>query len=142
MGTKMIYKENILRYASTILLLICLIFGCNEETTAPVNNDPIITSIVAFPSSVNLADSFAVVCSAYEPDDDSLYYDWFCTSGARISGAEPSTPSFLYHTRENIRILYAPDSIISQIDSIRVSCDVRDGKGGGHSADIFVRIIE
>ena len=77
-----------------------------------------------------------------DPDGDSLYYDWFCTSGARISGAPPSSPFVLYNTRENIRVFYAPDSVNSQLDSIRIFCDVRDGIGGLKSASVFVGIIQ
>lgn len=121
-------------------LLLISIIGCNEESTAPENNDPVITSLVAFPSSVQLSDSFAVICSAYEPDGDSLFYDWSCTSGAGISGVPQKHPPFLFHTKENIRIFYAPDSISNQNDSIRIDCHVRDGKGGGKSAWVYVGI--
>lgn len=133
-------KKNI--PVDIILLLLIIIVGCEEQVTAPENNDPIITSINAFPTSVQLSDSFAVVCSAYDPDGDTLVYDWFCTSGASIKGVEPSAPSFLYHTKENIRIFYSPDSVINQIDTIRITCDVRDVKGGGKSAWLFVAIIQ
>lgn len=83
-----------------------------------------------------------MVCSAYEPDDDSLFYDWFCSSGAKISGSHPSTPFSLYNTRENIRIFYAPDSVSSQIDSIRIDCTVRDGKGGVAVTWLYVGLIQ
>jgi hypothetical protein len=136
------YKKITLRIISIVLFILILIVGCDEETTAPQNNDPVITSLIAFPTSVNLSDSFAVVCSAYEPDGDSLFYDWSCTSGARISGVPPNDPPFLFNIKENIRIFYAPDSISSQNDSIRIDCHVRDGKGGGKSVWIYVGIIQ
>ena len=134
--------KNILISISVILFSLILVSGCDEEATAPQNNGPIITSINAFPSSIQLSDSFAVICSAYDPDGDSLFYDWFCTSGASIKGAHPGSQFVLYNTTENIRVFYAPDSIITQIDSIRIDCDVRDGKGGVKSAWVYVRIIE
>lgn len=140
MGKNMICQKRILTSIFIILFLLISINGCNEETTSPENNDPVITSLIAFPSSVQLSDSFAVVCSAYEPDGDSLFYDWSCTSGATINGAHPSSPWILYHSKENVRVFYAPDSILNQNDSIRIDCHVRDGKGGGKSAWIYVGI--
>lgn len=133
-------KTIVLINVFTVLFLLISLSGCNEESTSPENNDPVITSLFAFPSLVQLSDSFAVVCSAYNPDGDSLFYDWSCTSGARISGAHPGSPFILYHTRENIRVFYAPDSLLDQNDSIRIDCHVRDGKGGGTSAWIYVGI--
>ena len=138
----MSYQKLVFIKIAIFSFLILFFIRCEEESIAPVNNDPIVTSINAFPTSVELSDSFAVICSAYEPDGDSLFYDWSCTSGATISGAHPITPFILYHTTENIRIFYAPDSVSSQIDSIRVDCHVRDGKGGGKSTWIFVAIIK
>ena len=121
--------------------LVALSGGCKNETTiAPVNHNPVIASIYAFPSHVQSSDSFVVVCSAYEPDGDSLFYDWFCTSGASIQGAYPPGSFSLYHTRENARIFYAPDSLHNTQDSIRVDVDVRDGKGGGAGKWLFVQL--
>ena len=137
----MIYKKIILTKYIFFSLLFISIIGCNEESVTPKNNPPVITSINVFPSSVQLSDSFAVVCSAYEPDGDSLFYDWFCTSGAKIKGADNIVPWILYHTKENIRIFYSPDSVSNQIDSIRIDCNVRDGKGESKSTHIFVGII-
>lgn len=115
-----------------------LLWGCNdEETTAPINNDPVITAVRAFPNLVAPADSFAVFCLAYEPDGDSLFYDWSCTSGASVQGSDSRTPGLLNHTRENVRIFYAPDSYNGQ-DSIRVDVHVRDYNGGGVSAWLLV----
>ena len=133
-------NKNTLLSSSTFLFLLIMFIGCDEKTTDQQNNDPVIMSIVAFPTSVQLSDSFAVVCSAYEPDGDSLFYDWSCTSGAKISGASPYESFSLFNTKENIRVFYAPDSLYGQNDSIRVECHVRDGKGGGKSAWIFVAI--
>lgn len=124
-----------------LLLLAALVASCkNETSTAPVNRSPVITSLYAFPGHVQSSDSFVVVCSAYEPDGDSLFYDWSCTSGASIKGAHPPGSFTLFHTRENARVFYAPDSLHTSQDSIRVDVHVRDGKGGGVSNWLFVRL--
>ena len=127
------------------ILLIGILFlffsiSCQEETTAPENNDPVISSMTAFPEQVELSDSFIVITEAYDIDGDSLFYDWSCTSGASIKGAPAWSPFELSNTKDNNRIFYAPDSVSNQIDSIRVFCHIRDGKGGGISGWIFVGI--
>jgi hypothetical protein len=122
------------------ILFLFFSISCQEETTAPENNDPVISSITAFPVQVQLSDSFIVITEAYDIDRDSLFYDWSCTSGASIKGAPTWSPFQLSNTKNNTRIFYAPDSVSNQIDSIRVDCHVRDGKGGGISGWIYVGI--
>ncbi len=121
-----------------VLILLC--GGCNEQTTAPANHNPTVTSLVAFPDQVHSRDSFAVVCSAFDVDGDSLVYDWSCTSGASIRGGDPLVPWTLFNARENIGIFYAPDSANNHQDSIRIDVNVRDGKGGGSSRFTFVSL--
>ncbi len=135
-------KNHVLLCSITVLFLLIIFVsnGCKDKVTAPTNQNPIITSVVAFPDSVFSSDSFAVVCSAYDPDGQSVVYDWSCTSGATIKGADPLNPSMLYNTTENIRQFYAPDSAHTTQDSIRVFVDVRDGIGGGKSAWVFIKL--
>ena len=127
-------------WSLTLLFSVVLAWGCGGEKTAgPVNNDPVIMSVHAFPSWVAPSDSFAVFCSAYEPDGDSLFYDWSCTSGS-VQGAPRHTPYQLFNTTENVRVFYAPDW--SAVDSIRVFVHVRDGKGGGVSGWAFIGLSD
>ena len=127
------------------IVLIGMLFSlftlsCEKDTTGPKNNDPVISSLSAFPTKVQLSDSFIVICEAYDVDGDSLFYDWSCTSGASIKGTPTWSPFELSNTIENNRIFYAPDSLNSQIDSIRVFCHVRDGRGGGITDWVFISI--
>lgn len=115
-------------------LVICLQAACKEGTTEsppPVNHHPVITSVVTFPEIVRPSDSLIVVCNAYDPDGDSLFYDWYSSGIVRIRGALPGLPA-LFHTRENTRVFYSPDSmyVTAPLDSFRLECAVRDGKGG------------
>ena len=127
-------------WRTSLFCLVVLSGGCKDQTTnAPINHSPVITSIYAFPSHVQSSDSFIVVCSAYEPDGDSIFYDWFCSNGTAIQGAPPGSWS-LYNTRENKRIFYAPDSSHNTDDSLRIGVELRDGKGSGTSGGIFVHL--
>lgn len=133
----MITRQRVL-WVVLLLSVAALSWGCDDEnTTAAINNDPVITSVRAFPNLVALSDSFVVFCSVYEPNGDSLFYDWSCTSGASVQGGDSRTPWQLNHTTENVRVFYAPDTDNGQ-DSIRVDVHVRDSKGGGASAWLLV----
>ena len=123
-----------------VILLFTGILACEKDLTSSRNNDPIIQSMSSFPNVVQFSDSFIVYCEAYDIDDDSLFFDWSCTSGASIKGSSAQVPFELYHTSENNRIFYAPDTLTSQIDSIRIFCNVRDGKGGIAIDWIFVEL--
>ncbi len=123
-----------------VILLFAGILACKKDLTRPKNNDPIIQSTSSFPNVVQFSDSFIVYCEANDIDDDSLFFDWSCTSGASIKGASAHVPFMLYHTTENNRIFYDPDTLASQIDSIRIFCNVRDGKGGSAISWIFVKL--
>ena len=122
------------------IFFLILIFACDDDITDPKNNAPVIYSLASFPNEVQFSDSFIVFCDAHDIDGDSLFYDWSCTSGASIKGASKSIPFQLSNTKENNRIFYAPDSLTVQQDSIRVFCDVRDGKGGAKTDWVFIKL--
>lgn len=125
---------------SVLLFLLLISTGC-EESTSPSNHDPAVTSIVAFPNQVQEADSFAVICSAYDQDGDSLFYDWSCTNhAASIKGAPPENPFQLLNSKDNIMIFYATDSLLYQNGHAAIFCDVRDRNEGLKTVTIFVAI--
>lgn len=96
----------------------------------PQNNNPEILSLDVFPDVVKPSDSLIVICEAIDPDGDTLVYDWITTGVVRIKG---SNYHYLYHTSENSRIFYAPDSshATAPQDTFWIQCVVRDVKGGG-----------
>ncbi|MBK8166467.1 MAG: hypothetical protein IPK64_10985 [bacterium] len=113
--------------------------GCSsDDTTAPPNSDPIITAVRFFPAQVTPADSFAVFCTAHEPDGDALLYDWSCTSG-RIQGSNGLQPLHLNNTTENVRVFYTSDDPNGPT-SIRVDVVARDGRGCSASAFLMVDV--
>jgi hypothetical protein len=122
--------------------------GC---VTEPVNRDPTVSSIVAFPNPAQQSDSFLVTCNAHDRDGDALTYDWSCgINQASIKGAPPEKPYELKGSRDNMRVFYAPDSIpcvitpdciICMNSHAAIFCDVRDGKGGLKTVTITVPIL-
>ena len=130
------------------ILLIMLQAGCVNE---PVNHDPTVSSIVAFPNPAQQSDSILVICDARDQDADALTYDWSCgIHQASIKGAPPEKPYELIGTRDNKRVFYTPDSLPCVItpDSViclnshaAIFCDVRDGRGGLKTVTITVPIF-
>jgi hypothetical protein len=110
------------------LLLSC--FNCTKENPMqPQNNSPEILSLDVFPDVVKPSDSLIVICEAIDPDGDTLVYDWITSGVVRIKG---SNYHRLYHTSENTRIFYAPDSlhVSAPQDTFWIQCFARDVKGG------------
>lgn len=113
------------------MFVLLNISSCNESPVeVKENKEPVIFSLVAFPDVVYPNDSLIVICNAYDPDADTLVYDWI-TSGSivRIKG---SNHPWLYNTKENSQIFYAPDSqfVSAPQDTFWIQCAARDGKGG------------
>jgi len=96
-----------------------------EITVPPIdNNPPIISDLTANPSSININQTTTIICSASDPDGDSLTYTWTKTGGTfegnttgpTITWRAPSTP-----------------------DTYTVECEVSDGKeSDSKSVDISV----
>ena len=111
-----------------IIFLILILVGCEDDPVKPENHHPIIKSLTAFPDVIGSQDSVIIICNAYDPDGDSLVYDWITDGRVKIKGA-PDFDLFLYHTYENSRIFY-PRNSVTPPDTLWVKCFTRDVKGG------------
>lgn len=61
------------------LAVMAMMVGCvqpqpTEQSSAPQN--PVITSVTANPSTVQVGQSSVVTCDAYDPQGKSLSYNW------------------------------------------------------------------
>jgi len=125
-----------------LVLSLLLNQSCKEDDNPvkPTNHNPEILSLKVFPNMVIPSDSLIVICEAMDPDGDTLVYDWITTGVVRIKGAFQDD-HFLYHTTENTRIFYAPDSlhVLTPIDTFWIQCITRDVRGG--SAGGIVKFI-
>jgi hypothetical protein len=131
----------------TILLIMILLLNikCNNNPVEvkQENREPVILSVTVFPEIVKPHDSLIVICNAYDPDGDTLVYDWITTGVVRIKGAFGDDFS-LYNTYENSRIFYAPDSlhVSSPKDTFWVQCFARDRKGKSTAKIIHFTVIK
>ena len=116
------------KYLLIIAITFLIIFGCEDDPVKPENNQPIIKSLTAFPNVIGLQDSVIIICNAYDPDSDTLVYDWRTDGRARIKDGQ-ADGYFLYHTFENSRIVYPRESLTPP-DTCWVKCFARDVKGG------------
>jgi len=119
-----------------LCVLTCL-SSCGTKTPLePVNRDPAVQSLFAFPASIPPGDSAVVVCHATDPDGDPVLFDW--TSDCRLikQGDHGGT----VYSRGNTLVVYAGACASAPVDTGWVSCEVRDGRGGGAYAGT-IRIV-
>lgn len=138
-------KSLLRRMEQSIILMtiILLIINCQNNPVKPENYSPVIFYLVAFPDVVKPNDSLIVICNAYDPEDDTLVYDWYTSGVVRIKNGDPNFPA-LYNTYENAQIFYAPDSqfVSAPQDTFRIQCATRDRKGGMDVETIFFLVIK
>ena len=126
------------KYLLIIAITFLIIFGCEDDPVKPENNQPIIKSLTAFPDVVGVQDSVIIICNAYDPDGDTVVYDWITDGRVKIKGSR-AYEHFLYHTYENSRIVYPTQYVNLPVDTLWVQCMVRDVKGG--SVGSIVRFV-
>lgn len=125
-----------LRWCRTLTRAIvsCGLLGlssCGEDLPlAPVNRDPAVQSLVAFPESLSPGDSAVVVCRATDPDGDRVVFDWFAHGQLVLTGFDGT---FAY-SRGDTMVVYAEKGAAAPVDTGWVSCHVRDLRGGGADA--------
>ncbi|MCW5894261.1 MAG: hypothetical protein KIT50_01570 [Bacteroidetes bacterium] len=74
-------------------ILIVLLAGCvqpgDDAVNAPGNRDPVIGSLTASPSSVDVGSSSTITVVATDPENQPLSYKWSASTGD-IIGEGPS----------------------------------------------------
>jgi len=109
-------------------ILVCLP-SCGVKTPLePVNRSPVVESLIAFPTNITLGDSAVVVCHATDPDGDSVVFDWSSDCRLIMQGGSGQATA---NNRGNTLVVYAGACAAAPLDTGWVSCEVRDGKGGG-----------
>ena len=110
---------------SAIIFSVLIVFLRCSSPSDPKNSPPIIFEILAVPDTVAPRDTSSLFCTANDPDNDILTYNWQATAGTIIgSGA--------------IVTWNAPDSS----GSYTIRCNANDGKGGVDSSAIHIEVEE
>lgn len=119
---------------------LSLFFSCDDNPvdSKPENRRPVILSLTVFPEVIGPSDSAIVVCNAFDPDGDTLVYDWITDARLKIKGALPPGDTRLFNTFENSRIFYPTQQAI---DTVWVQCFARDRKGKS-DAELVLFIVK
>ena len=90
-----------------VMSIILLFVSCEDNSVKPENQNhrPVIFSLSVFPNIIGPQDSAIVICNAYDPDGDTLVYDWISDGKSKIKGTL-FDELFLYNTYENYRVVY------------------------------------
>ena len=112
---------------AAIVALTTTLSACNNpvEPKPPANRSPIILSLRVFPEAIR--DSVIVVCDAFDPDADTLTYDWITDGRLNPKGAQPGEHSIL-DSSSNSHIFYL-NTTLPSFDTVFVQCLARDVRG-------------
>lgn len=129
------------RRLTRVLALCALAYLCScgvKTPLEPVNRSPVVQSLFAFPTSISPGDSAVVVCQATDSNGDSLQFDWSSDCRLVMQGAR-GLP--FANGRGNTLVVYAGACASAPLDTGWVTCDVRDGRGGGAYAGTVYIVI-
>jgi hypothetical protein len=135
----MIRRSRIILRTLALCVLTCLT-GCGVKTPLQLAfHSPVVQSLVAFPTTISPGDSAVVVCQATDADGDTVLFDW--SSDCRLIREGDSNSSFTSYSRGGSLVVYPGPCVRAPLDTGRVSCSVRDGKGGGAYAGVVQIVI-
>ena len=80
-------RHRIRPFAMLLILAVTGAGACREFATQPIYRSPVISSVVAFPTTLGPGDSTLITVFASDPDGDSLVYDWHAHNGLVIKDA-------------------------------------------------------
>ena len=124
-----------------VVPILCAVLcapGCGSKTPLePINRSPVVQSLLVFPTTIGPGDSAIIVCTATDPDGDTVVYDWYSGGGLRTSYGFPA-----FNRYDNTLVVRPGSNITAPLDTAWVYCEVRDGKGGGASAGTVSIIIQ
>lgn len=121
-----------------VLPLVFISFSCSQKQKAEQsvsvttggsetqNTSPVISSVVATPSSVQTSGTATITCNATDADGDTLSYGWTTTGGTLQTSSGPQVSWTAPNTAGNYTI----------------SVLVTDGKNGQASANVTVSVTQ
>ena len=106
-----------------------LVLGCACSDPAGLkNHNPEVLSVELFPSAIAIGDSAMAYTRAFDPDGDSLFYDWTTDGRLTLKGVPPFFHA-LYDSRSATQIFYAA-TLQGSVDTAWIEAAVRDHRGG------------
>ena len=125
-----------LKAALSVVLLLGFLPGlgaCRKTIIVPIYRRPVISSVVAFPTTLGPGDSTLITITASDPDGDPLVYDWEASNGLTTKGGNHNT---IYHIPNASMVFYAP--MTWSYDTAFVWCSATDARGGYDSRQVRI----
>src|SRR5262245_25296297 len=116
------------RVALGVVFVLGLSLGtgaCRKTIVYPIYCRRVISSVVAFPTTLGPGDSTLITITASDPDGDTLVYDWAPYNGLTTKGGNSNT---LNHVPNASMVFYAP--MTWSYDTAFVWCYATDARGG------------
>ncbi|MCC6650343.1 MAG: hypothetical protein IT348_04250 [Candidatus Eisenbacteria bacterium] len=126
-----------LRQGVLLFVVSLIVLGagsCRSYVTRSIYRSPVISEVLAFPTTLGAAESTMITVFATDPDGDSLVYDWSAYNGLVMKG-HPGQHD-VYGTRSSSMVFYSPVSW--SYDTAFVWCGVRDERGGSDSRQVTI----
>ncbi len=124
--------------SAAVLLVLAIGAGsCRKFVTEPVTRRPVISSVVAFPTTLGPGDSTMITIVATDPDGDPLVYDWEAYNGLVIKGDRLGY-GFRYNTFSPSMVFYRSPNWSFPNDTAFVLCYARDGRGGSDGRQVLI----
>lgn len=123
--------------SKTWLMVLPLILAigagsCRKSITYPTHRRPVITSVVAFPTTLGPGDSTLITIHASDPDGDRLVYDWHSVNGLRTRN---DNDGFVFSAPDPSMVFYR---FPSAADTAWVWCTARDERGGSDTRRVVI----
>lgn len=109
--------------------------ACRKYVTQPIYRRPVISSVVAFPTTLGPGDSTMITVFATDPNGDSLVYDWHPHNGLIIKDWPYGD---LYNTHSPSMVFFRSTTWPHPNDTAFVWCSVRDGRGGSDGRQVLI----
>ena len=127
------------RAALVVLALATCAVACRTTTPlqpVPRNEPPVVQSLLAFPTTIGVGDSAVVVCSATDPEGETLVYHW--SSDCRLLKKGGSGDDV--YSLDRALVVCAGACNRAPVDTGWVYCEVGDRHGEARAGVVRIAV--
>ncbi|MFN8588836.1 MAG: hypothetical protein U0704_13665 [Candidatus Eisenbacteria bacterium] len=114
--------------------------GCGKALPIqPVNHSPEVMGLSATAGTLAVGDSALVICRAFDPDGDTLQFDW--ASDCHLVKRGAPDQDVVYNFGDTLMV-YGGTCVTEPANVGHVDCVVRDGRGGArYAGSVYITIV-